>query len=60
MGLRGKGGRLPPDPADAGPPPEDIFGKIKEQALAEGFAAVGITRPGAVPEIAAALEAFVA
>jgi len=40
-------------------PPEDIYRKMKERALAEGFAAVGVTRPDAVPEIAERLAAFV-
>ncbi|MAM63254.1 tRNA epoxyqueuosine(34) reductase QueG [Maritimibacter sp. UBA3975] len=34
--------------------------KLRERALAEGFSAVGITRPDAVPELAGRLAAFVA
>ena len=33
--------------------------KLKAQALAEGFSAVGVTRPDAVPELADRLAAFV-
>jgi epoxyqueuosine reductase len=62
MGSGGKGGRLPPTPKtgvfDA--PPEDIYGKMKARALEEGFGAVGVTRPDAVPELAERLATFVA
>jgi epoxyqueuosine reductase len=62
MSERGKGGCLPPTPKtgvfDA--PPEDICRKMKERALQEGFAAVGVTRPDAVPGIADRLAEFVA
>lgn len=37
-----------------------IYGKMKERALAEGFSAVGVTRPDAVPELRDRLAAFVA
>ncbi len=37
-----------------------IDDKLKERALAEGFSAVGITRPDAVPELAGRLAEFVA
>ncbi len=39
--------------------PEDLKGKLEERAIAEGFSAIGVMRPGAVPELPARLEAFV-
>jgi len=41
------------------PRAEDLARKLKARALEEGFAAAGITRPDAVPEIADRLAAFV-
>ncbi len=60
MSRAGRGGCLPPVPADAGTPPEGICAKMKERALEEGFAAVGICRPDATPETAARLARYVA
>ncbi len=40
--------------------PEDLARAIKERALAEGFAAAGICAPGAIPEAAGRLAAYVA
>ncbi len=42
-----------------GPVPEDIYAKLREHALFEGFADIGICRPWAAPETAARLAAFV-
>jgi epoxyqueuosine reductase len=55
-----KGGRLPPSWPAANSPPESISAKMKARALEEGFAAVGVTRPDAVPELAGRLATFVA
>lgn len=63
----GKGGGLPPDPAKAGSPPEDIskqkMNDLKDRLAAmareAGFGDMGVCRPDAVPETAARLEAFV-
>ena len=59
MPVRGAGGGQRPSGPAAHLPAGSISEKVKERALAEGFAAVGITRPAAVPEIAGRLAAFV-
>ncbi len=41
-------------------PTADLKSRIRDQALAEGFTALGFTVPGAIPEAAARLAAFVA
>lgn len=43
----------------AGSLPDDIYAKLKNRALAEGFAGFGVCRPWAVPETAGRLKAFV-
>lgn len=55
------GGFPPPSPLH-GDPPEDIWLKkkalIRERALAEGFAAMGVCAPDAIPQAPARLAAF--
>lgn len=63
----GKGGCLPPDPAQAGSPPEDISGpkipglkaRLETVARNEGFDAMGVCRPDATPQTAARLLEFI-
>jgi epoxyqueuosine reductase len=62
MAGRGKGGFLPPTlkrQRVMNAPPESILGKMKARALEEGFAAVAVTRPDAIPEAAGRLAHFV-
>jgi len=42
------------------PAPPDLKTRIRDQALAEGFAALGFCRPDSIPEAAGRLAAFVA
>ena len=56
-----KGGRLPPlDPPEGISEKAKLKARLLGQAQAEGFAAMGICRPDAVPQAAARLAAYVA